>query len=116
MRQDRTGYSSASSYPSAPPSRQISNTSAATTTSTSNWESYPSEEDEEDATDAYYAKLRAARSKRATPEDHYGPSGTIKKAKGIPPYGHDERPMMTDVHGNRIISGSETNWTDEEAF
>lgn len=116
MRQDRIAHSSASSYPSAPSSRQISNTSTAATTSTSNWESYPSEEDEEDATDAYYAKLRAARVKRATPEDGYGPTGTIKKAKGIPPYAHEGRPMMTDAHGNRIISGSDANWTDEDAF
>jgi protein regulator of cytokinesis 1 len=103
-------------YPSAPPSRQISNTSAGTTNSTSNWESYPSEDDEEDATEAYYAKLRAARSKRATPEDGYvPPGGQIKKARGIPPY-HDGRIYMTDAHGNRIVSGSEANWTDEDAF
>ena len=105
-------------YSSAPSSRQISNTSAATTTSTSNWESYPSEEEEEaDMTDAYHAKLRAARTKRATPDSGYAPpGGQTKKMKGVPPYGHDARIVMTDAHGNRIVSGSEANWTDEDAF
>jgi Ase1/PRC1/MAP65 family protein len=118
MRQAEFGHSD--TYPSAPPSRHISNTSAATTTvsGSENWESYPSaDEEEEETTDAYYARLRAARSKRATPDGGYAPpGGQIKKMKGIPPYGQDSHPVMTDAHGNRIVSGSEANWTDEDAF
>lgn len=128
MRSNRTDYSmnsqayssapSSNSYPSAPSSRQISNTSAATTTSTSNWESYPSEEEDDAETgDAYYAQLRAARQKRATPDSGYGPpGGQVKKIKGVPAYAHDGRIITTDAHGNRIVSGSEANWTDEDAF
>jgi len=112
-------FAQSGSYPSAPPSRQISNTSAATTTvsGSENWETFDSaSEPEEDATDAYYAKLRAARAKRATPDGGYvPPGGQLKKQKGIPPYGHAGHVLM-DAQGNRIVSGSEANWTDEDAF
>jgi protein regulator of cytokinesis 1 len=106
----------AQSYPSAPPSRQISNTSNATTTvsGSENWQTIEDDsEPEQDASDAYYAKLRAAaaRGKRFTPEDYHQPS---KKQKGIPPYG--ARAGLEDSEGNRIVSGSEANWTDEDAF
>lgn len=99
-------------YPPAPPSRQISNTSNNTTVSGSeNWQTIEDDsEPEQDASDAYYAKLRAARNKRFTPED-YSQGGQPKKQKGIPPY--DNRAGLTDA---RIISGSEANWTDEDAF
>jgi protein regulator of cytokinesis 1 len=81
------------------------------------WETYDDvSEPEQDATNAYYEKLRAARGKRYTPDDGYAPpqGGQIKKQKGIPPAyaGH----ALTDAEGNRILSGSETNWTDEDAF
>jgi protein regulator of cytokinesis 1 len=111
-------FGQSTSYPSAPPSRQISNTSAATTTvsGSSNWESYGSDEEpEEDASDDYYAKLRAARNKRFTPDDAYPHGGQVKRQKGIPPYGHAGHALM-DAEGNRIVSGSEANWTDEDAF
>ncbi|CZR57352.1 related to microtubule-associated protein [Phialocephala subalpina] len=103
------------SYPSAPPSRQISNTSSHTTVSGSeNWQTIEDDsEPEHDATEAYYAKLRAARGKRFTPEDY--PQGEpIKKQRGIPPY--DTRAGITEIDGVRIASGSEANWTDEDAF
>jgi protein regulator of cytokinesis 1 len=81
------------------------------------WETYDdASEPEEDATDAYYAKLRAARAKRYTPDDEYGPpqGGQVKKQKGIPAVyaGH----AVVDTEGNRLMSGSEANWTDEDAF
>ncbi|PBP25375.1 microtubule associated protein [Diplocarpon rosae] len=99
-------------YPAAPASRQISNTSNNTTVSGSeNWQTIEDDsEPEVDATDAYYAKLRAARNKRFTPED-YSQGGQPKKQKGIPPY--NNRPGMTEA---RVASGSEANWTDEDAF
>ena len=110
----------ARSYPQAPASRQISNTSATTTniSGSENWETYDdASEPEQDTSDAYYAKLRAARGKRYTPEDDY-PShgGQMKKQKGLPPYGAHAGQALMDSEGNRIVSGSETNWTDEDAF
>lgn len=112
----------AAQYAPAPASRQLSSTSATTTTisGSENWETYDdASEPEEDATDAYYARLRAAHNKRLTPEGGYGPSaGTIKKPRGLPPYGAHAGIAMIDAEGNRIVSGSEANWTDadEEAF
>ncbi|TAQ90237.1 hypothetical protein B7494_g1439 [Chlorociboria aeruginascens] len=114
-------FSELNVHPSAPPIRQISNTSAATTTvsGSENWETYDDvSEPEHDVSEAYYAKLRAARGKRFTPEDGYAPpqGGQTKRQKGIPPYGAHAGHEITDVHGNRIPSGSEANWTDEDAF
>jgi Ase1/PRC1/MAP65 family protein len=106
-----------SSYPAAP-TRHISNTSSATTniSGSENWETYSEvSEPEPDASDAYYAKLRAARGKRFTPDDAYPRGNMIKKQKGIPPYGHAGHAYI-DAEGNRIVSGSEANWTDEDAF
>jgi protein regulator of cytokinesis 1 len=108
------------SYPPAPANRQISNTSTATTTisGSENWETYDDvSEPEQDATDEYYARLRAARGKRFTPDDGYAPppGPHMKKQKGYPPGSHAGH-VATDAHGNRIISGSEANWTDEDAF
>ncbi|KAG9235897.1 microtubule associated protein-domain-containing protein [Amylocarpus encephaloides] len=109
-------------YSMAPPSRQISNTSSATTSGVSgseNWETYSEvSEPEEDASDAYYEKLRATRIKRFTPDDGYAPpqGGPLKKQKGIPPCGAHAGHVITDANGNRIPSGSEANWTDEDAF
>ncbi|KAI0847861.1 microtubule associated protein-domain-containing protein [Daldinia vernicosa] len=104
-----------SSYPQAPPPRQISNTSTVVTGS-ENWETYDdNSEPEADASDAYYAKVRAARGKRFTPEDPYSrqQANVPKRYRGIPPQmppGHG----TIDAEGNRIISGSE--WTDEDAY
>jgi protein regulator of cytokinesis 1 len=112
------GFAQSAPYSSAPPTRHISNTSSATTniSGSENWETYSEiSEPEPDASDAYYAKLRAARGKRFTPDDAYPRGNTIKKQKGIPPYGHAGH-AYTDADGNRIVSGSEANWTDEDAF
>jgi protein regulator of cytokinesis 1 len=111
-------FTQSHSYPSAPPTRQISTTSSATTavSGSENWETYSEvSEPEPDASDEYYAKLRAARGKRFSPEDSYPRENTVKKLKGIPPYGHAGH-TYTDADGHRIVSGSETNWTDEDAF
>ena len=111
-------FAQSAPYSSAPPTRHISTTSSATTniSGSENWETYSEvSEPEPDASDAYYAKLRAARGKRFTPDDAYPRGNTIKKQKGIPPYGHAGH-AYTDTDGNRIVSGSETNWTDEDAF
>lgn len=104
-------------YPSAPPSRQISNTSshATTVSGSENWQTIEDDsEPERDATEAYYEKLRAAH-KRYTPDDYEPQGGTIKKQKGIVPYPHR---AGTDYENTRIVSGSDTNsnWTDEDAF
>ncbi|KAI8628679.1 microtubule associated protein-domain-containing protein [Xylariaceae sp. FL1651] len=102
-------------YPHAPPPRNTSNTSTAISGS-ENWETYDdNSEPEPDASDTYYAKVRAARGKRFTPEDGYGISqaNQAKRLRGIPPAmptGH----VTVDAEGNRIISGSE--WTDEDAY
>lgn len=109
-----------SSYPQAPPPRQISNTSTAVSGS-ENWETYDdNSEPEPDASDAYYAKVRAAaaRNKRFTPDEGYSSyhshgAQATKRTKGIPPAMHAGHGMV-DAEGNRIISGSE--WTDEDAF
>ncbi|OTA61863.1 hypothetical protein K449DRAFT_55218 [Hypoxylon sp. EC38] len=104
-----------SAYPQAPPPRQISNTSTVVSGS-ENWETYDdNSEPEPDASDAYYAKVRAARNKRLTPEDGYPRPGTsqAKRQRGIPPAMHAGH-VMIDADGNRIISGSE--WTDEDAY
>jgi protein regulator of cytokinesis 1 len=103
---------------SAAPSRQISNTSTATTnvSGSENWETYSEiSEPEPDASDAYYAKLRAARGKRLTPDDAYPRGNMTKKQKGTPQYGHAGHAFI-DADGNRVVSGSEANWTDEDAF
>ncbi|KAL7626346.1 Microtubule bundling protein [Parahypoxylon ruwenzoriense] len=98
-------------YPQAPPPRQISNTSTVVTGS-ENWETYDdNSEPEVDVSDTYYAKVRAARGKRFTPEDPY--ANGIKRHRGIPPAVHAGHGTV-DPEGNRIISGSE--WTDEDAY
>ncbi|ORY70043.1 microtubule associated protein-domain-containing protein [Pseudomassariella vexata] len=104
-------------YPQAPPPRQISNTSTAVSGS-ENWETYDdNSEPEPDASDAYYAKVRAARGKRFTPEDPYShsqPSQT-KRMRGIPPpTSHAGHAASLDNDAGRIISGSE--WTDEDPY
>jgi Ase1/PRC1/MAP65 family protein len=103
-------------------------------------------EPEVDATDAYYAKLRAQQAafassqsqhghhqyayeghadgayglKRATPEGGYNsPRGAAsKKARGLmPPPASKGRIVAPDGVGpERIISGSEAGWTDEDGF
>lgn len=104
-----------SGYPQAPPPRQISNTSTVISGS-ENWETYDDYSDPEpDASDAYYAKVRAARNKRFTPDDEYArpQNSQAKRIRGIPPAMHPGNGVI-DAEGNRTISGSE--WTDEDAF
>lgn len=115
MRQDeqRMGYSASShQYPTAPPSRQISSTSSATQISGSeNWETYDDVSESEE--DAYYARMNASQTKRNVPYEGYGaPQGQPKRQRGIPPAQY-AREAMYDRNGNRIMSGSETNWTDD---
>ncbi|KAI0202249.1 microtubule associated protein-domain-containing protein [Astrocystis sublimbata] len=112
LRSERLGQST---YPHAPPPRQISNTSTAISGS-ENWETYDdNSEPEPDASDAYYAKLRAARGKRFTPEDGYtnAQNTQAKRFRGIPS-GMQGTHETVDAEGNRIISGSE--WTDEDVY
>lgn len=101
-----------------PPPRQTSGQSQTSTniSGSENWETYDdNSEPEPDASDAYYAKLRAARGKRFTPEAGHRPtSSQAKRMRGIPPSGSYGGQIMIDQDGNRIISGSE--WTDEDAY
>ena len=103
-----------STYSQAPPVRHISNTSTAASTAASgseNWETYDdNSEPEPDASDTYYAKIRAARGKRLSPEVGHNQA---KRYRGIPPSTHAGH-VTLDREGNRIISASE--WTDEDAF
>ena len=114
-------YNSTIRYPQDPhyhpktDSRQPSTTSTTTGTNVSgseNWETYDdASEPEHDASEAYYAKLRAARGKRATPEGGYTPPGRPamgKKIRGM--IGGAERAVAEE----RVISDSA--WTDEDAF
>ncbi|KAM0428285.1 hypothetical protein ACHAPT_007186 [Fusarium lateritium] len=102
----------------AQPPRQISGNSMTSTniSGSENWETYDdNSEPELDASDAYYAKLRAARTKRYEPEQGHRPgSSQSKRIRGIPPSASYGGPVMIDQDGNRIISGSE--WTDEDAY
>ncbi|KAI1327879.1 microtubule associated protein-domain-containing protein [Xylariaceae sp. FL0255] len=120
MHQDTASGSLRNAYPHAPPPRQTSNTSTVISGS-ENWETYDdNSEPEQDASDTYYAKVRAARGKRFTPEDGYArpQASQAKRLRGIPPAMHGHvgggSHVTIDAEGNRIISGSE--WTDEDAF
>ena len=142
----RTGASSSSAEPYHPPrteSRQISTTSSATNTmsGSENWETYDDvSEPERDASEAYYAKLRAAREKRFTPDCSTptisggggggGGKGLVgrnspgRKVKGIRAYpdihggNNATKSTIMEGEGGRLIvvSGSEAGWTDEDAF
>ncbi|TFA99426.1 Anaphase spindle elongation protein 1 [Trichoderma ghanense] len=116
---DDVRYSSVRGVPRYPQSLQGRHTSSTSTTSTvvtgsENWETYDdNSEPEPDVSDAYFAKLRAARGKRAEPEQGHRPtSSSAKRTRGVPAaYG---APVMIDQDGNRIASGSE--WTDEDGL
>ena len=103
-------------------SRQISTTSTTTTAASGseNWETFDdASEPEVDATETYYAKLRAAKTgKRFTPEGgHMSPyGGPGKKFKGA--YGVELHPqtVVEEESGRRLVTGSESAWTDEDAF
>ena len=107
-----THYQQTNHYVPHTDSRQISSTSTATNTNVSgseNWETYDdASEPEPDVSEAYYAKLKAARGKRLTPEGGYSPPrvGAGKKMRG--PHGIG--------HAGTLKAGSEAGWTDEDAF
>ncbi|PHH60624.1 hypothetical protein CDD81_1414 [Ophiocordyceps australis] len=115
--EDRSGHSTlrgahdARGFYSQAPPRQISNTSSHTSATVSeNWETYDDvSEPEPDASETYYAKLRAARSKRLDADTE----SQAQRSRGIPPPAGYKGPVMIDQDGNRILSGSE--WTDEDA-
>ena len=105
-------------------SRQISETSTTNTgaSGSENWETYDDNsepEPEADSSDAYYARLRAARGKRFTPEGGSGYMPQGKKMKGIRGVGGTvvEEQYPGGQHGR--VDGSDAAWTeatDEEAF
>ncbi|MCJ1431248.1 hypothetical protein MMC27_000599 [Xylographa pallens] len=97
-------------------SRQISTTSTASqaVSGSENWETYDdASEPEPDASEAYYAKLKAAKGKRYTPEGGC-PSprqGQGKKLKVL----HGGQTLVEE--GGRFVpAGSDAGWTDEDAF
>ena len=99
-------------------SRQISTTSTANTgaSGSENWETFDdASEPEEDASQAYYAKLRAAKTgKRFTPEGGYTPPG--KKFRSAYDTTSHPHTIVEDEGGRRMVTGSDSNWTDEDAF
>ncbi|KAK4696797.1 Ase1/PRC1/MAP65 family protein, partial [Lecanoromycetidae sp. Uapishka_2] len=116
-----TRHQQQSQYVPTADSRQISTTSTSTTAASGseNWETFDdASEPEVDASDAYYAKLRAAKSgKRFTPEGGYTPphGGPGKKFKAL--YGtSNHQTVVEEEGGRRLVTGSESAWTDEDAF
>ncbi|KAL7802090.1 microtubule associated domain-containing protein [Trichoderma aethiopicum] len=115
---DDDRYSSVRGVPRYPQGLQRHMSSASTTstvvTGSENWETYDdNSEPEPDASDAYFAKLRAARGKRAEPEQGHRPtSSSAKRTRGVP--AAYAPPIMIDQDGNRIVSGGE--WTDEDGL
>ncbi|KAI9683144.1 MAG: hypothetical protein M1829_005935 [Trizodia sp. TS-e1964] len=103
-------------------SRQISNSSSAAATTISgseNWETYDdASEPEQDATEAYYAKLRAARGKRFTPEGGHALSPQNKKIKGIRGVAGVSHNVVEQGGRMVAVSGSDAGsaWTDEDVF
>lgn len=101
--------------------RQISTTSNSTTAASGseNWETFDdASEPEVDLSEAYYAKLRAAKTgKRFEPEGGYTPprSGPGKRLKGVHGAGNISQPVVEES-GRRLVTGSESAWTDEDAF
>ena len=97
-------------------SRQISTTSTASQaiSGSENWETYDdASEPELDASEAYYAKLKATKGKRYTPEGCY-PSprpGQSKKLKAL----HGGQTLVEEG-GKFVPAGSDAGWTDEDAF
>ena len=129
-------------YIPAADSRQISTTSTASVAASGseNWETFDdaSDQDETDATNAYYAKLRAggkggAGGKRFAPDGGYTPpqgGGPGKKFKALygahypasQPHHHQQQQQQYPQTGGegsqarRMVTGSESAWTDEDAF
>lgn len=101
-------------------SRQISTTSTSTTAASGseNWETFDdASEPEIDLGEAYYSKLRAAKTgKRFEPEDGYAPPRPGKKFKAVYGAGINAQIVMDKEGGRRLVTGSESAWTDEDAF
>ena len=102
-------------------SRQISTTSTSTTAASGseNWETFDdASEPEVDLSEAYYPGLRAAKnSKRFEPEGGYTipRGGPGKRFKGVYGAGSNGQ-AVTEESGRRFVTGSESAWTDEDAF
>ncbi|KAL6721562.1 Microtubule bundling protein [Lecanora helva] len=117
-------YQQQNQYVPTADSRQISTTSTANTAASGseNWETFDdASEPEVDASEAYYAKLRAVKTgKRFTPEGGYTPprGGPGKKYKGMYASGGAHQQMMIEEGGGgrRLVTGSESAWTDEDVF
>ncbi|KAF6231828.1 hypothetical protein HO173_009911 [Letharia columbiana] len=101
-------------------SRQISTTSTSTTAASGseNWETFDdASEPEVDLSEAYYAKLRAAKTgKRFEPEGGYTPPRPGKKVKSVYGTGINGQNVIEEESGRRLVTGSESAWTDEDAF
>ena len=102
-------------------SRQISTTSTSTAAASGseNWETFDdASEPEVDLSETYYAKLRAAKTgKRFEPEGGLSPArnGPGKKLRGV--YGAGIACQnVVEESGRRLITGSESAWTDEDAL
>jgi protein regulator of cytokinesis 1 len=120
----RVGYTPQYAPPTAPGSRQISQTSSTATGSTmqsgsENWETFSerSEEPEQDV-DFYKYRQAAARNKRFTPEGgHASPRGVQgKKIRSIRGVDGDPMTELDDGRMVRVVEGSEAGWTDEDAY
>lgn len=118
-----TRYQQQGQYLPTVDSRQISTTSTSTTAASGseNWETFDdASEPEVDASEGYYAKLRAAKTgKRFEPEGGYTPprGGPGKKFRGM--YGaggNHQQTVVEEEGGRRLVTGSESAWTDEDAF
>ena len=108
-------------YDSVVSSRQISATSTTdnTVSGSENWETYDdASEPEPDASEAYYAKLKAARGKRFTPDGGYAlpHAGQMKKLRGIRGVDGTEGTLVEEGNGRGVPAGSDASWTDEDAF
>ena len=112
-------------YVPAADSRQISTTSSVAASGSENWETYDdASEPEADASDAYYARLRAGGKggpgKRFTPEGGHtppraGPGKKFKALYGAHPGSHPQT-VVEEGGERRMVTGSESAWTDEDAF
>lgn len=115
-----TRYQRQDRYVPAADSRQISVTSTVNTVASGseNWETFDdASEPEVDVSDAYYAKLRAAKTKRFTPEGGHTPprGGPGKKFKGMYGTGCHSQAVIEEENGRVVPAGSEAGWTDEDA-
>lgn len=110
-------------YAPAAECRQTSTTSTISTAAASgseNWETFDdASEPEVDISHAHYAKLRAANAgKRFTPDGGYTPprGSPGKKFKGMHGTGAYSQTVVEEDAGRRMVTGSDSAWTDEDAF